>query len=103
RRRHTRFSRDWSSDVCSSDLCSAWHKGPETRISAAVAGNGVAVANTVWVTATEYYRASLCVVLRLVVRSRLVLARWWHDSRLDQDRKSGGEGTSVGLGGGGRD
>src|SRR5690606_40123610 len=21
RRRHTRFSRDWSSDVCSSDLC----------------------------------------------------------------------------------
>src|SRR5215475_15585116 len=23
RRRHTRFSRDWSSDVCSSDLCSA--------------------------------------------------------------------------------
>src|SRR5690606_41135883 len=23
RRRHTRFSRDWSSDVCSSDLCTA--------------------------------------------------------------------------------
>src|SRR5690606_40837915 len=23
RRRHTRFSRDWSSDVCSSDLCPA--------------------------------------------------------------------------------
>src|SRR5436309_6629886 len=23
RRRHTRFSRDWSSDVCSSDLCNA--------------------------------------------------------------------------------
>src|SRR5690606_41197674 len=23
RRRHTRFSRDWSSDVCSSDLCAA--------------------------------------------------------------------------------
>src|SRR5690606_39707147 len=26
RRRHTRFSRDWSSDVCSSDL-DAYHKG----------------------------------------------------------------------------
>src|SRR5690606_40560549 len=26
RRRHTRFSRDWSSDVCSSDLSSADHK-----------------------------------------------------------------------------
>src|SRR5690606_39545505 len=25
RRRHTRFSRDWSSDVCSSDLTSAPH------------------------------------------------------------------------------
>src|SRR5690606_40194561 len=24
RRRHTRFSRDWSSDVCSSDLWSCW-------------------------------------------------------------------------------
>src|SRR5690606_41002335 len=24
RRRHTRFSRDWSSDVCSSDLQNAW-------------------------------------------------------------------------------
>src|SRR5690606_39706081 len=24
RRRHTRFSRDWSSDVCSSDLCWPW-------------------------------------------------------------------------------
>src|SRR5205085_5594892 len=24
RRRHTRFDCDWSSDVCSSDLCRAW-------------------------------------------------------------------------------
>src|SRR5690606_39498679 len=30
RRRHTRFSRDWSSDVCSSDL------GPTLRISGTV-------------------------------------------------------------------
>src|SRR5690606_41205577 len=27
RRRHTRFSRDWSSDVCSSDLALARHVG----------------------------------------------------------------------------
>src|SRR5690606_40425811 len=26
RRRHTRFSRDWSSDVCSSDLLKLFHK-----------------------------------------------------------------------------
>src|SRR5690606_40055969 len=31
RRRHTRFSRDWSSDVCSSDLSG----GPPVRVAAA--------------------------------------------------------------------
>src|SRR5690606_40149830 len=30
RRRHTRFSRDWSSDVCSSDLDE--HHGPEAEV-----------------------------------------------------------------------
>src|SRR5690606_40522375 len=29
RRRHTRFSRDWSSDVCSSDLATAPGEWPE--------------------------------------------------------------------------
>src|SRR5690606_39712867 len=29
RRRHTRFSRDWSSDVCSSDLTSIEEKGSD--------------------------------------------------------------------------
>src|SRR5690606_39314529 len=28
RRRHTRFSRDWSSDVCSSDLSCGWRCAP---------------------------------------------------------------------------
>src|SRR5690606_41710401 len=33
RRRHTRFSRDWSSDVCSSDLSSLIvEKGKQTKI-----------------------------------------------------------------------
>src|SRR5690606_39498207 len=36
RSRHTSFSRDWSSDVCSSDLCSVWKrlrgKGDQTII-----------------------------------------------------------------------
>src|SRR5690606_40260316 len=31
RRRHTRFSRDWSSDVCSSDLCQL-QRDPSNRI-----------------------------------------------------------------------
>src|SRR5690606_39472406 len=30
RRRHTRFSRDWSSDVCSSDLVFAYYPFPGT-------------------------------------------------------------------------
>src|SRR5690606_6129839 len=35
RRRHTRFSRDWSSDVCSSDLnaLAAWRAGPAVNSS----------------------------------------------------------------------
>src|SRR5690606_39500700 len=36
RRRHTRFSRDWSSDVCSSDLgeyCESKHRGLRSTIA----------------------------------------------------------------------
>src|SRR5690606_40048622 len=33
RRRHTRFSRDWSSDVCSSDLIVTLKLPPGTRVS----------------------------------------------------------------------
>src|SRR6266700_567437 len=33
RRRHTRFSRDWSSDVCSSDLWRSASSGPDQRYS----------------------------------------------------------------------
>src|SRR3989440_7337504 len=34
RRRHTRSDRDWSSDVCSSDLCAAWSELWQWRVSA---------------------------------------------------------------------
>src|SRR5690606_39548395 len=37
RRRHTRFSRDWSSDVCSSDLVCVVHRGGEEGGSAGTA------------------------------------------------------------------
>src|SRR5690606_39824640 len=33
RRRHTRFSRDWSSDVCSSDLIRSRPRGPKTVLA----------------------------------------------------------------------
>src|SRR5690606_40729749 len=32
RRRHTRFSRDWSSDVCSSDLANVWGFGTDSTV-----------------------------------------------------------------------
>src|SRR2546422_7844477 len=38
RRRHTRCSRDWSSDVCSSDL--VWRRGAQAAVM--VSGNGCA-------------------------------------------------------------
>src|SRR3712207_8753785 len=47
RRRHTRYWRDWSSDVCSSDLvrgpdgrtlAEAWGGGPEAYLGSTVAG-----------------------------------------------------------------
>src|SRR5690606_40147423 len=44
RRRHTRFSRDWSSDVCSSDLEGfinlSWRINSHNIISALLRGNG---------------------------------------------------------------
>src|SRR5690606_40377597 len=36
RRRHTRFSRDWSSDVCSSDLVREWY---QVRCGQAITGH----------------------------------------------------------------
>src|SRR5690606_23883188 len=40
RRRHTRFSRDWSSDVCSSDLIQAGDPNTKHPDSAASVGSG---------------------------------------------------------------
>src|SRR5690606_39507324 len=49
RRRHTRFSRDWSSDVCSSDLghggAIRTTSGPVTVIGSTLAGNFTAGTN----------------------------------------------------------
>src|SRR5207302_5767890 len=38
RRRHTRFSRDWSSDVCSSDLSVATSRGSPTVTGLSASG-----------------------------------------------------------------
>src|SRR5207302_3694743 len=44
RRRHTRFSRDWSSDVCSSDLCSLF----QDRFDEVDAGKASTDARQLW-------------------------------------------------------
>src|SRR5690606_40506291 len=54
RRRHTRFSRDWSSDVCSSDLGLAYTSGPQWLGEAILRGQHVmAVAGTHGKTSTS--------------------------------------------------
>src|SRR5690606_39863402 len=49
RRRHTRFSRDWSSDVCSSDLAGSagtvFGGGPAAALAAAAAAEAVGGVN----------------------------------------------------------
>src|SRR2546422_1299138 len=45
RRRHTRCSRDWSSDVCSSDLTS-WDNGPPWTLAKTLATGAVFCAKT---------------------------------------------------------
>src|SRR3712207_8097824 len=47
RRRHTRYWRDWSSDVCSSDLISS-SGGISTEISKYVLANGGVVFGAMW-------------------------------------------------------
>src|SRR5690606_40014769 len=42
-RRHTRFSRDWSSDVCSSDLPYTGQRGPRIVAGAATADSSAAL------------------------------------------------------------
>src|SRR5690606_40105643 len=56
RRRHTRFSRDWSSDVCSSDLKAGKTRGPIHRCDGQEAvgiGATAALEKTDYVTTTH--------------------------------------------------
>src|SRR5690606_41038936 len=52
RRRHTRFSRDWSSDVCSSDLVTGG-KSLATLAAGAIGALAYAFSDTFWFSAVE--------------------------------------------------
>src|SRR3712207_1104102 len=58
RRRHTRYWRDWSSDVCSSDLASRWASIPQRG------GDVVSEQSVLVVEDTEEIRELVCTVLR---------------------------------------
>src|SRR5690606_41111926 len=95
RRRHTRFSRDWSSDVCSSDLGCAFTPRLIVRVghirtfaalvsvaSAAALGYPVAIEAMVWVVLrliTGFCLAGLYLVVEKIGRAscREKLSRTW--------------------------
>src|SRR5690606_40669340 len=56
RRRHTRFSRDWSSDVCSSDLTVTLDNVATLRGGMTVGSNGLIVPRDGWYTITGSVR-----------------------------------------------
>src|SRR2546429_2973218 len=88
RRRHTRCSRDWSSDVCSSDLHRARRREQRVRrVAPGAVRDGAGDA-----------RVEVAVLLREVGTERQVDV---HGAGLDarEDRKSGVEGKRVDLGG----
>src|SRR6266511_5960964 len=70
RRRHTRFSRDWSSDVCSSDLASADEASPRRMVIAgfrAVKNHPNARLVVALVTAPAFVRGCLNVLIVVAV------------------------------------
>src|SRR5690606_39841551 len=54
RRRHTRFSRDWSSDVCSSDLSLFRHREGDIAYVASANGGGYIVFNVTGIDTPEF-------------------------------------------------
>src|SRR5690606_40376475 len=62
RRRHTRFSRDWSSDVCSSDLRAA--TSTSGRIRSPAAGRPTTMTTTVLAPVAASERIELLDILR---------------------------------------
>src|SRR5690606_41143003 len=82
RRRHTRFSRDWSSDVCSSDLC---HRRRDRGADGTLAAVRAAAIS-----------ASISSASRGTLPVRI-----WCPSRVKIGRASCRERGDVGVGGGG--
>src|SRR5690606_41133399 len=101
RRRHTRFSRDWSSDVCSSDLVPPYEL-PANKTKS--------VFNTLSSPGGEGYNELRIEDRKGAEQIYVHAQRDWdqnieHDQKIrvgfERDRKSVVQGTRVGMGGGG--
>src|SRR5690606_40529098 len=86
RRRHTRFSRDWSSDVCSSDL--------ELRFDAGAAGVAHSRARTFVFEQRDNRPREPALVVRLDEQARLAL----DDRLVDAPGARGDHGTPAEIG-----
>src|SRR5690242_21906320 len=81
RRRHTRLTCDWSSDVCSSDLCEGW-MGP---LAVRVDRQGSGIGKTIVRAATDWLLDRGVTTLGLETRSeerrvgKECRSRWWPD------------------------
>src|SRR5439155_14098672 len=99
RRRHTRWPRDWSSDVCSSDLFTRRHSPASARELHEAVFRGVRA------DAGEWRRVNVRIVemKHLPPRMERVPARmadWEAAYSAREDRKSVVEGRGVSVGGG---
>src|SRR5207253_7690905 len=99
RRRHTRWPRDWSSDVCSSDLGSTWLRKLQTN------GGFVCLTRTAAVAVSAPTRAVMTAVPSLTGRtvpSRLTTATRGLDEQIGRascrERVDGGEVGAAGEG-----
>src|SRR5690606_40152545 len=88
RRRHTRFSRDWSSDVCSSDLMAAVRRAAATARESAFARSAAASA---FAASATFFSCFTCSVRRSTraLYSETVL-RWQRSTR-SEERRGGKE------------
>src|SRR5690606_40137743 len=90
RRRHTRFSRDWSSDVCSSDLCDIpRQKGQRPGEERSPSPGAARISGSVQAVAAPKSRAD---VLTDVVEELVDLVDLLHALDRSEERRVGKEG-----------
>src|SRR5690606_39830586 len=98
RRRHTRFSRDWSSDVCSSDLGGAisWSANPYVGVTLGYNGGDISWSDDIEVDDVNYDvdMDNNLTYLNAEIRP---WANWFYVAR-SEERRVGKEGDRRGSG-----